>query len=198
MDMSTAILRMGKLARQPDGAGAPRYELAQVNVARLLAPLSDPLLADFVANLQPVYAIAEASAGFVWRLPDVSRQRRHRMFGDEWLIVNLSVWVSPEALVAFVYGPSHRMFLRRRLEWFARLAEPGTALWWVPAGHRPTVAEAEERLTFLRTRGPTAEAFRIRDSFPAPDGSGSDNRKLSRRRPTSPASDQGPGYERTR
>ena len=46
------------------------YELAQVNIARLLAPLDDPLLADFVANLEPVNALADRADGFVRRLQD--------------------------------------------------------------------------------------------------------------------------------
>jgi hypothetical protein len=41
------------------------------------------------------------------------------------------------------------------------------ALWWVPAGHRPTVAEAESRLLHLRTNGPTPYAFTLRTPFPA-------------------------------
>jgi len=135
------------------------YELAQVNVARLLAPLDDPLLADFVANLDPVNAAAENADGFVWRLKEGLDATSIRVFDDDWLIVNMSVWISTEKLLDFVYGTAHRPFLRRRREWFARLDEATTALWWVPAGHHPTVAEAEERLTHLRKHGPTDVAF---------------------------------------
>jgi hypothetical protein len=136
-------------------------ELAQVNIARLLAPLDDPLLADFVANLEPVNAMAEAADGFVWRLKDGADATSIRIFDDDWLIVNMSVWTSPEKLRAFVYSDGHRAVLRRRREWFARLDEAVTALWWVPAGHRPTVAEAEGRLTLLREKGPTTDVFTL-------------------------------------
>ena len=75
-------------------------------------------------------------------------------------MVNMSVWESVEALRAFVYGDAHAAVLRRRREWFERLGEPETALWWVPAGRMPTVAEAEERLATLRARGPGATPSR--------------------------------------
>jgi uncharacterized protein DUF3291 len=148
------------------------YELAQINVARLLAPLDDPLLADFVANLDPVNAAADTAAGFVWRLSADADLTESRVLDDDWIIVNMSVWRSPAALLAYVYSDRHRAVLRRRREWFARLEVPVTALWWVPAGHRPTVAEAEQRLIHLRLHGPGPVAFTLRTLFPAPDGSG--------------------------
>ena len=156
------------------GAG---FHLAQVNIARPLAPLDDPLLADFVANLEPVNAAADRAEGFVWRLKSddddsASSATGIRVFDDDWLIINMSVWTSLEALLGYLYGPDHRPVLRRRREWFARLDQAYTALWWVPAGHTPTVAEAEERLLRLRVHGPTPEAFSLRRTFPAPDGSG--------------------------
>lgn len=146
------------------------YELAQVNIARMLAPLDDPLMKDFVDNLDEVNAAAEASDGFVWRLLDEAGDNATglRFYGDEWLIVNMSVWSDAESLKDFVYGSMHRPFLKRRREWFERLAEAVTALWWVPAGERPTVAEAERRLTLLREQGPTAEAFTLKEPFPRP------------------------------
>jgi hypothetical protein len=148
------------------------YQLAQVNIARLLAPLDDPLLADFVANLEPVNALADRADGFVWRLQEGADATSIRVFDDDWLIVNMSVWRSPAALLRFIYDDGHRAVLRRRREWFAKLDIPVTALWWVPAGHRPTVAEAEERLIELRLHGPGPHAFGLRSIFTAPDGTG--------------------------
>jgi hypothetical protein len=146
------------------------YQLAQVNVARLRAPLDDPMLAEFVANLEPVNGTAEQADGFVWRLRDGADATSIEIFEDPWLIVNMSVWQSPQQLLDFVYGDTHRAVLRRRREWFTQLAEAMTALWWVPAGHHPSVAQAEERLTRLRQYGPAAEAFTFGQLFPAPDG----------------------------
>ncbi|MBV7697269.1 DUF3291 domain-containing protein [Streptomyces sp. TRM70350] len=146
---------------------APAYELAQVNIARLKAPLDSPQLKDFVDNLDPVNAAADAADGFVWRLQgDSGNATDVPFFGDDWLIVNMTVWRDTNALTAYMYQGRHREMLARRREWFERLQEAVTALWWVPAGHRPTVAEAEARLLHLRTHGPTPYAFTLRTSFP--------------------------------
>lgn len=147
------------------------YELAQVNIGRVLAPLDTAVMKDFVDNLDEVNAAAEAAEGFVWRLVDEygGNATGFRFYGDEWLIVNMSVWTSPETLQAYVYGQAHRPFLQRRREWFEHLKEAVTALWWVPAGERPTVEEAEKRLTLLREKGPTAEAFTMRETFAKPE-----------------------------
>lgn len=145
----------------------PAFELAQVNIGRLKAPLDSPQLKDFVDNLAPVNADAEAADGFVWRLKDDSGDATDvPVFGDEWLIINLTVWRDTNALTAYMYQGRHREMLARRREWFERVQEAMTALWWVPAGHRPTVAEAESRLLHLRANGPTPHAFTLRTSFP--------------------------------
>jgi hypothetical protein len=129
------------------------YELAQVNISRLLAPIDSPLLADFVADLDPVNAVADAAPGFLWRLKtEDDNATAVRIFDDPGLIVNMSVWTSVETLSAYVYDVAHRAVLRRRREWFEKPTTAMTALWWVPAGHRPTVAEAESRLLRLRER----------------------------------------------
>ncbi|MFE9647772.1 DUF3291 domain-containing protein [Streptomyces sp. NPDC006365] len=143
------------------------YELAQINIARLKAPLDSPQLKDFVDALDPVNAVADSSDGFVWRLQsDSGNATDVPVFGDDWLIVNMSVWRDTNALTAFMYQGRHRELLSRRREWFEKLQEAVTALWWVPPGHRPTVTEAESRLLHLRTNGPTPYAFTLRTSFP--------------------------------
>ncbi|MEW2622618.1 DUF3291 domain-containing protein [Streptomyces sp. NPDC048106] len=145
---------------------APVYELAQVNVARLRHPLDAPQLKDFVDGLDPVNAVADAADGFVWRLRgDSGNATDVPVLGDAWMIVNLSVWRDPGALTAFMYRGLHRELLARRREFFERLEEAVTALWWVPAGHRPAVAEAEDRLLHLRAHGPTPYAFTLRAPF---------------------------------
>jgi hypothetical protein len=144
------------------------YELAEVNIARLKFPLDSPELKDFVDALDPVNADADAADGFVWRLQsDDGDATGIQVFGDEWLIINMSVWRDANALTAYMYQGRHREMLARRREWFERVEEAMMAMWWVPAGHRPTVAEAESRLLHLRTNGPTPYAFTLRTSFPA-------------------------------
>ena len=152
------------------------YVLAQVNFGRLVAPLDSPQLADFVARLDSVNAVADGAPGFVWRLQtEDGNSTALRAFeqdaegSDGGLLINMSVWESVEALAAYVYGAAHIAVLRRRREWFERLKDAYTALWWVPRGHIPTIAEAEDRVKHLRAHGPTPYAFTIRVHFPSPD-----------------------------
>jgi hypothetical protein len=147
------------------------YHVAQINVGLPLEPLDSARLADFVAALDPVNALADAAPGFVWRLQtEDGNATAIRVLDDDRLIVNMSVWESVEALGAFVYRSAHTGVMRRRREWFVPMRESVTALWWVPAGTVPTVAEAETRLRHLRAHGPTPHAFTFRDPFPSPDG----------------------------
>jgi len=152
------------------------YLLAQVNIGRMREPLESPLLAEFVTALEPVNAAADAAPGFVWRLQteDGNATAVHAFewdrAGSAGVLVNMSVWESVEALRDFVQrSDAHRTVLRRRREWFIPMAEAYTALWWVPAGHTPTIAEAEAYLTQLREHGPTPVAFTFRDTYPPPD-----------------------------
>ncbi|SFX26349.1 DUF3291 domain-containing protein [Streptomyces atratus] len=145
------------------------HELAQVNISRLGFPLDSPELKDFVDGLEPVNAVADQAAGFVWRLQsDTGNSTDVSVFGDDRLILNMSVWRDTDALTAFMYQGQHRELMARRREWFERVEEAMTALWWVPAGERPTVRDAEERLLHLREHGPTQQAFTLRRPFPAP------------------------------
>lgn len=154
--------------------GAMRYELAQVNVARLAAPLDDPSLSDFVAALDPVNAAADRAPGFVWRLQteDGNATGIHAFAwdagGSAGVIVNMSVWTDVPHLAAFVYGEMHRHILRRRREWFEPMKQAVTACWWVAAGERPSTDEAEQRVRHLRSNGPTPFAFTLREHYPAP------------------------------
>lgn len=152
--------------------------VAQVNIGRLRAPLDSAQLAGFVSALDPVNAAADDATGFVWRLQtEDGNATAVRAFewdqaGSAGVIVNLSVWESPEALAAFVYSDLHRQVLARRRQWFERMTEAYTALWWIPRGTVPTPAEAEDRVRLLRAHGPTPDAFTLRVLFPPPGGDG--------------------------
>ncbi len=145
-----------------------RYELAQMNVAHLRAPLDSPQLADFVGALDRINALADGSDGFVWRLQDESGNATGLHPMGEDVIVNMSVWRDPESLQAFVYRSDHVGVMRRRREWFEKM-DIYLVLWWVPRGHRPTAQEGIERLDLLRSRGPSADAFTFGKLFSAPD-----------------------------
>ena len=147
------------------------HDLAQVNVMRLKAPLDSPALATFLAAIDPVNAIADGAPGFVWRLKNAydgggDGASPLRLFDDDTVLVNMSTWRSVEALTDYVYRTGHTEIMRRRREFALPIAEAYLALWWVPHGHEPTVAEAEERLRHLRAHGPTPFAFGLKTPFP--------------------------------
>ena len=144
------------------------WELAQLNIASMKHPLDSPEMADFAAAIDRINAVAEASAGFVWRLQsDDGNATGYRPFG-ELTLVNLSVWRDVESLSAYVYHSAHADIMRRRREWFERMQGAFTVLWWVPQGHRPGLDEAGARLATLRKDGPGPAAFSFRQPFAAP------------------------------
>jgi hypothetical protein len=148
----------------------PPMELAQLNIARPVAPLHTGRLDGFVALLEPVNELADAAPGFVWRLQDdTGDATSYRGFGDDSIIVNMSVWRDLESLSRFVFDGLHVQVLRRRREWFEAFGDVYAVCWWVPAGHRPDLAEAEDRLHRLRTAGPAPSAFTLHRPF-GPDG----------------------------
>jgi Domain of unknown function (DUF3291) len=152
----------------------PRWHLAQLNVGRLLAPVESGALAGFVAQLVPINALADSSPGFVWRLQtEAGDATSIRPTEDDLFLINMSVWSSLEELRAFVYTTAHVQVLRQRRDWFEQLATSHMVLWWVPAGHIPTIEEALGRLDRLRAEGPTSAAFTFRTPFePEANGPG--------------------------
>jgi hypothetical protein len=148
-----------------------RFHLAQVNIGRFRAPIDSQLMEGFRTQLDPINALADATPGFVWRLQteDGNATAIRPYEGDDLMAINMSVWESLEALQQFVYKSGHVGVLRGRKQWFEPLDTPILALWWIPAGHIPTIAEARERLRHLEEHGPTPFAFTFRTPFPAPD-----------------------------
>jgi len=160
----TSVTRIGGRQRK-----MTLVHVAQFNVARLRAPMDDPLIDDFRDNLEPVNALAEHAPGFVWRLHDDSGNATSiDVFGDPLEIVNLTVWTSIDALADFTYRSGHVEFLRRRREFFEAPDRPWLCLWWIPEGTIPSVADAVARLEHLRTHGPTPTSFTFRHPFEPP------------------------------
>ena len=146
------------------------YHLAELNIARGLGAMDDPVMADFVAQLDEINALAEASDGFVWRLKDESGNATDiQVFDDPLVIVNLSVWEDVESLHNYTYRSGHAKAFKRKKEWFSAFGKPHMVLWWVPAGHEPTAAEAKERLEYLQANGPSPYAFSFLKRF-TPEG----------------------------
>jgi Domain of unknown function (DUF3291) len=147
-----------------------RFQLAQVNIARARGETTEPVMAEFVARLPEINALAEQSPGFVWRLQTEDGDATAvRPYEDTRILINLSVWADLTALRTYVYRSPHAAVMRRRREWFERFDRIYVALWWVRAGHRPSVAEAVARLAHMEHHGPTAFAFSFAEPF-GPDG----------------------------
>ena len=124
------------------GGAIGDFHIAQFNIARMRAPLESPLMADFLAALDPINARADAAPGFVWRLKtDAGNAVSLHPYGDPLIIVNLSVWQSIESWHAFVYTEQHAGVMANRKQWFEPLSPPYLVLWWLPAGKTPTVEQ---------------------------------------------------------
>ncbi len=146
------------------------YELAQLNIGIIRGSMDSPLMAEFAANLARINALAESSPGFLWRLQtEAGDATAIRPFENERTLVNMSVWRDVESLHQYVYNSAHASVMRRRREWFERMTELFVVLWWVPRGHRPSVAEAIDRLELLRREGASVRAFTFRQAYPPPD-----------------------------
>jgi heme-degrading monooxygenase HmoA len=143
--------------------------LAQVNIARMNAPLDSAEMTDFVARIAEINALADTAPGFVWRLATEQGDATYlRPYDDDRILFNMSVWQSVEALRAYVYGSAHTEVMRRRHRWFAKFEGAYLALWWVRAGEIPSIDEAKARLARLDSEGPSPAAFTFKQLFPPP------------------------------
>ena len=147
-----------------------KFQLAEINVARMKGVnIDDPIMKEFVDNLDKVNALAESSEGFVWRLQDENNDATaFNPYDDEQVIINVSVWESVETLGKYVFKSFHTDFLKRRKEWFHTYGKVHTAMWWIPAGHFPTEKEAVDKLAELQENGTSQSVFNFRNQFPKP------------------------------
>lgn len=147
-----------------------KYYIAEINIARMKGvDINDPIMKEFVENLDAVNQVAESSEGFVWRLKDDNNNATSlNPYDDEQVIINVSVWQSIETLENFMYKTFHSEFLKRRKEWFVAYGTAHTAMWWVPAEHTPTLQEAVDKLDYLQKNGASADSFDFRNKFSAP------------------------------
>ncbi|MGQ0841707.1 DUF3291 domain-containing protein [Actinokineospora sp.] len=140
------------------------WELAQVNVAIMRAPLTDPSMAEFAAAFDPVSRLADDTPGFVWRLRSTGGHAVITRDGCEQ-VVNLSVWRDYRSMHEFVYRSAHGRLLLHRDRWFRPTPQPSTALWWMRAGELPGIEHALARLSHLRRFGPSPQAFSLLRQF---------------------------------
>ena len=146
------------------------YNLAQVNIAKMLAPIDDPIMADFVNNLDRINSLADNFDGFVWRLKDAENNAMAiQAFEDDTLIINMSVWRDMDSLFQFTYKSDHVEIFKRRKEWFSKIKDMSMVFWYVPDGHIPSPQEARERLEYVNKHGITPYAFTFKDKFSIDD-----------------------------
>jgi hypothetical protein len=143
--------------------------LAQVNIAKRLASLDDPIMQDFINNVDKINAIADKSIGFKWRMQDEDKDEAVVVFQDDTLVINISVWESLESLFNYTYNSGHIEVFKRKKEWFSKLNMMHMALWYVPEGYEPTFQDAKDRLDYLNSNGDTPYAFSFKSKFTPED-----------------------------
>lgn len=110
------------------------YHLVQLNIGKMIAPTDDPLVNEFMDQLDAINALADGSPGFVWRLrTEEGIATSIHAFDDPLLLFNMSVWESIEALHEFTYRSGHAGVMRQRAKWFERHDGPYQVLWWTPS-----------------------------------------------------------------
>ena len=145
------------------------YHLAQVNIAQKLAPLNDPIMQDFVNNIEAINAIADESEGFVWRLQDEDKNEAAQVFNDDSLVINISVWKDLESLFNYTYNSGHIEVFKRKKEWFSKMKLAHMAFWYVPVGYIPNFKDAKTRLDYKRKYGDTPYSFSFKKRFTIDD-----------------------------
>jgi hypothetical protein len=139
-----------------------KFQIAQVNIARLLVPEGDPQVAEFFNNLDRINALAERSDGFVWRFVGDYEP-------DPLLLFNMSIWSSIDHLTQFAYRSDHIKIMRQKTKWFKPMNSASMALWWIEVDSTPpSFDDALARLAHLDENGPTPHAFTFKDAFATP------------------------------
>ncbi|NNE26381.1 MAG: DUF3291 domain-containing protein [Saprospiraceae bacterium] len=140
--------------------------LAQVNIARMKDSIDSPVMKGFVDALDEINAIADASPGFIWRLQgEEENATAIRVFEDDYLIINMSVWQDRDSLFNFVYKSDHLNVYLRKKEWFHAMSQMHMALWYVSEGHYPSPEEGKQKLEHLRMYGESLEAFTFKSKY---------------------------------
>src|SRR5438874_1352105 len=130
-----------------------RYHLAQANLAVLRAKPGEPQMAGLVAQINDMNMLAERSPGFVWRMlssegtPEALRvlDGYFPTFALDRIFYNMSVWESVAHLRQYVFQSEHARMLRQKEQWMDHFERPHLALWWLPAGQRPTILDSAKR-----------------------------------------------------
>ena len=137
------------------------YQLAQINIARMKGVnIDDPIMKEFVDNLDHINQIAEQSDGFIWRLKDEENNATaFNPYNDEQVIINISVWQDFETFRNFIFKSKHIEYMKRRKEWFQSFGKAYTCMWWITAGAYPTIEQGVQKLDDLQKNGSSSQVF---------------------------------------
>jgi len=143
------------------------YHIAQFNIAKSLAPLDDPKMADFVSELDRVNKLADKTSGFVWRLQGANGEAATSInpYDDNSILINYSVWEDIQSLHEYTYSGEHMEIFKQRKKWFGKLEGFKLVMWWIPAGTIPTIEEGQAKLAYLNEHGVTPQAFTFSKQF---------------------------------
>jgi hypothetical protein len=145
------------------------FHLAQVNIAKRLAPMDDPIMQDFTDSVDKINNIADLADGFVWRMKDEDKDIGAKIFEDDMLLINISVWKNLESLFSYTYNSGHIEVFKRKKEWFSKTKFMHVAFWYVPKDYEPTFEDAKSRLDYLHINGSSPYAFTFKDKFSVKD-----------------------------
>ena len=138
-------------------------------MAQAKAGMESDLMQGFVSRLDEINALADGADGFIWRLKEEGGSATAiRVFDDPLLLINMSVWANLESLKHYVYKSLHVELIKAREAWFNKMGESYQALGWIPAGHVPSIEEAQKQLEYIRKHGPSAQAFTFAKPYPRP------------------------------
>lgn len=146
--------------------------LAEINVAEAMYDLEDAAMAGFTGRIEEINALAERADGFVWRLKteELGPADLEGLPNNPRLVLNMSVWRDFQSLSDYIFRSDHLELMQARHSWFKTSREPTLCFWWIPAtGPMPTAAEGWERLSLLRSKGPTPAAFPMKRRFSQPE-----------------------------
>ena len=140
------------------------HHLAEFNLGVLKYDWDDARVQGFVDGLDLVNGVAMRSPGFVWMLGEEAMDAAQRdpdgvLGGNPRTASTLSVWEDVPSLEQFVWNTVHKRFYDRKAEWYDPGDQLRMVMWWVPVGHRPTIAEAMERFRLLEANGDSDQAF---------------------------------------
>lgn len=143
------------------------YQIAQVNVGIIVDTMDSEAMYGFASRLDEINALADGAPGFVWRLKssDGNDATSIHVFDDPYLLINMSVWESVDALFEFTYKSAHTELIRQRRDWFHKMSTPFMALWWIPEGHIPNTDEAKAKLEHLKIHGVMPHAFTFKQRY---------------------------------